>query len=367
MAPLISLMEAQSNIRVGVLTFHNGPNYGGFLQAWHMRQAIRNLGYKAMLINYQGHRHFKGEQIKFTGFGLRSLKGLTHQYLKSRPFAKPIAELSGHALTTDANQIDWRRFDCVVVGSDIVWDYSSRWFGDDLAYYGALACQSDTRFVAYAPSCGQAGSHGELPPEIVAGLNRFTAIHVRDENTAAMVQQATGSLPEIVVDPTWLQDDPVHRFAKRPKVPYALVYGLGATGARAEALRAYCRRQKLILVSVSAQCECADLKLFSMDPFEWVDLFRHAHCVITSTFHGLLYAVKYRKPLVFMERNASRLKGRIAVERCGLQNRVCEEGAVFNTTFLADSLGSADGVSIPPEWRKQSIQVLEHSLIASTR
>lgn len=347
---------------VGILTFHRGPNYGGYLQAWHLRKAIRSLGHQAELVNYQGHRHHEAESQVFRGIRPGQLKGMVLHYLKCRPFRQPVADLNNGPFLTDPTRIDWRAFETVVVGSDIVWDFRNHYFGTDPTYYGALPCQADTRFVSYAPSCGETSAADGIPNYVRDGLSRFAAIHVRDRNTAAVVKEATGVDPQLVVDPTWLQEDPVVPYPKRPNRPYILLYGQGATPDRSRILGDYCRKSGLDLVAAAFRCDAANHRIFSIGPFEWVDLFRHATAVVTSTFHGLLYSIKYRKPVLFMERGASRLKGRIAIERCGLEDRVVAEDEPFSPTLLAAALAPERPPVFPDTWVNESRLALAESL-----
>jgi hypothetical protein len=349
----------------GILTFHRGPNYGGFLQAWHLREAIRSLGHQATIINYQSQAQHEAERIRWPSLTPGGLKGFVFHAFKSRPFPRAVRELSDSSFTTDAGQVDWQEFSSVVVGSDIVWNFSSPVFGSDPVFYGMHPAQRNARFVAYAPSCGEANLNGPLPDHVTAGLPRFDSIQVRDEATAGLVERVIGIRPPLVVDPTWLQDDPEIPYKKRPHKPYALVYGPGANqGKRPDVLGTWCRKRGLDLVACAVPCRAASHRILSIGPFEWIDLFRHAECVVTSTFHGLLYAIKYNKPVVFMVRGPSRSKSAIAIERCNLQDRVVEEGEPFTEELLAHALDSANGTMLPEEWIRESREALEMSLVA---
>jgi hypothetical protein len=350
---------------IGILTFHRGPNYGGFLQAWHMREAVRSLGHEATLINYQGATHHQAEQVRFRGLRPGQLKGLALHWLKSRPFTTPVAELSDHPFSSDASRIPWQNFNRVVVGADVVWNFTNRNHGHDPVFFGAHPAQQKTSFAAYAPSCGDTSPDCEIPDYVKNGLARFASIQVRDETTADLVERVTGSRPELVVDPTWLQEDPIRSCEKIPGgLKYALIYGQGATGARAKVLGDYCRKRGLKVVSAAFPCEATTHRLQSIDPFEWVDLFRRAECVITSTFHGLLYAIKYHKPVVFMVRGPSRSKSKLAIERCALHDRVVEEGAPFSAEALAHALDTGNPTCLPEGWIKESRSHLQKSLMA---
>jgi hypothetical protein len=348
----------------GILTFHRGPNYGGFLQAWHLREAVCSLGHEATLVNYQGERHHQAERIRLRGFSPGHFKGLALHTLKSRPFASPVAGLSDHPFASDAARIPWQRFDRIIVGADVVWNFTNPTHGHDPAYFGAHPAQQDTRFAGYAPSCGDTPADVEIPPYVRDGLARFDFIHVRDESTADLVEQTTGTRPGLVVDPTWLQDDPQRNCRKIPQgLKYALVYGQGATGERAKVLGGFCKKRGLSVVSAAFPCEATTHRLYSIDPFEWVDLFRRAECVVTSTFHGLLYAIKYNKPVIFMVRGPSRSKSKLAIERCGLHGRVVEEDRPFNPEQLEFALSLENPTQLPETWIRDSWKRLEASLI----
>lgn len=351
--------------KFGILTFHRGPNYGGFLQAWHMREAIRSLGYDATLINYQGLLHQKNELVNFQLRKLSPghLKGVVLHSLKSRPFKLPVAELSDQPFTNDASNISWELYEKIVVGADVVWNFTDPVHGNDPVFFGAHPAQQKTSFVAYAPSCGDTSATDAFPDYVKDGLKRFSSVHVRDNTTADLVERVTGTRPELVVDPTWLQADPPSHCKKIPVgLKYALIYGQGATGQRGKAIGTFCKKHSLSVVSAAFPCEATTHRLYSIDPYEWVDLFRRAECVITSTFHGLLYAIKYNKPVLFMVRGPSRSKSKLAIDRCGISDRVIEENQPFTDEILDHCLTRSDGCEIPQEWKKLSWNLLKKSL-----
>jgi hypothetical protein len=343
---------------VGILTFHRGPNYGGFLQAWHLREAIRSLGHRATLINFQSRVHWNAERNRLAGWSRDHLRGFAHRYLKGRPFRSQVAALCDHGLLIDPARVDWRRFSTVVVGSDVIWDFAHPVHGNEPAYFGALQEQSDTRFVGYAASAGPSAAVSPAPSFVADGLRRFASIRVRDQSTAAMVTSVTGIEPEIVVDPTWLHPDPKAARKRSLEENYVLLYAPGASPARYPALKKFCVTHGLKLVSAASSCPQADIRLRSIGPFEWVELFRNASAVVTSTLHGLLYTIKYQKPLLFMSRGPSHLKSQTVIERCGLGAAAVPEEQPFTEELLERCLASGQGASIPVAWRERSLEAL---------
>lgn len=347
---------------IGILTFHRGPNYGGFLQAWHLRKSISSLGHRVTVINYQNPIHAASERLPHSGFSLREIRSLAHKYLKARPFAKVVAELSDQPFTTEPDEVDWERFSKVVVGSDVVWDFCNPSFGHDPAFFGALPAQAQTPFVSYAASCGKTAATSSLPEYVERGLKRFSTHLVRDQNTVELVHRVTGREAPLVVDPTWLQEDPIPKRRYAPSQPYVLLYGGGLDSARAKVLRDYCDYRKLKLFSASTPCKAADKVFRSMDPFDWVDLFRHAEAVVTSTLHGVLYTIKYHKPLLLMNNEQTANKARTVISRCGLEASVVTPGMAFDEETLHERLATANAAQPDSRWIAASLEALASSL-----
>ena len=311
--------------KIGILTFHKGPNYGGFLQAWHMREAVRRLGHDADVINYQNPRHFVSEQFKFPRKPApKAVWNWWKRNRKSAPFPAFVDTLCSSPFTTDVSAIDWASYDTVVVGSDVIWDFTTDHFGHDPAFFGAHPSQNKTRFASYAASCGPADL-ANVPGYVPGGLARFSHIGVRDETTADLVTGILGRSPEIVVDPTWLQEDPPSHSIRLPSRPYALVYG-GALVSRDrdQAVGEWAKSAGLDVVAAVSPARCATKRYSSITPYEWSDLFRNAEVVFTATLHGLLYAIKYEKPFIMVNLPKAASKSRTVIQRLGLADRVVE-------------------------------------------
>lgn len=349
--------------KIGILTFHNGPNYGGFLQAWHLKNAVQALKLEATVINYQNPYHAQKERLPKPGFSIRDIKAFGHKYLKARPFAPYVACLSDHSFTTDPGKVPWSRFSTIVVGSDVIWNYDNPDFGNEPAFFAMLPEQVGTRYVSYAASCGKSDGSAPMPDYVHQGLNRFATHAVRDQNTAIMVKRATGKDASLVVDPTWLQDDPECKTRIAPSRPYVLLYGGGLNPSRAASLKRYCDCHGLKLISAATPCRVADKVYRGINPFEWVDLFRHAQAVVTSTLHGTLYTIKYGKPLVLMNNLQTKNKAQTVIDRCNLQASVVPEGQSFEDDMLASRL-AADAACTPPrEWVEASRKILADAVL----
>jgi len=346
---------------VGILTFHNGPNYGAFMQAWHLREAVRNLGEEAHTINYLHPTHVEHNRQYRPVRSLSSLKHWYHWRLKRAPFRGIADMLCKDPFTTDAVRVPWMSYRGILVGSDVVFDFQNPDFGQDPAYFGSLSEQNDTPFAAYAASCGKADAEAELPA-FVQGLRRFTSLGVRDRTTHRLVMRATGRDATLVVDPTWLGDDPPPPRSRRPGKPYIVVYGAAVGNVLGPALAAYCKKRGFVLVSAAARCPWADLTLRSLHPFDWVDLIRGAEACVISGLHGTLYSIKYNKPFILVNNESTNQKVRLALEKTGQEFRLLERNQLEAETVALLEPGGGPLPAPPADWIRQSKDFLAESI-----
>ena len=279
-------------MKVGVLTFHYGANFGGFLQAYCMRQEISQAGHDCEIINYKNSHHATKERLtpRLTprlDFYFKALK-------KKSAWKGAFGELVEGEPATNVGEIQWADYDAIVVGSDVVWDYETEKFGSDSAYFGVVPGKDQVRWVSYAASCGRAGE-SELDKDKKEGLRGFSALGVRDVATQKMVRSATDRESQIVVDPTWLADQEKKGDSEGTKAILA-IYGYAKVSPEfVSAIRNFAKTHGLKVVSYGFNHQWADENRLVMTPFEWIEALREARCVVTGTFHGSLYSIRLRK------------------------------------------------------------------------
>lgn len=137
-------------------------------------------------------------------------------------------------------------------------------------------------------------------------LQRFDSISVRNIETQDFVSDIIERKPEIVVDPTLLID---FNFENEtiPKDDYILAYILGdeIKGGHSAVISEIKKRYgdlpvyAIILSENKPQFfSWADKSYWEIDLIEWVMLIKNATFVYTDSFHGLLFAMKYKKPFL---------------------------------------------------------------------
>jgi len=358
-------------MRAGILTFHRGPNYGGFLQAWWLRRSIEALGCEVEVINYKNEAHYRLERrarihAKRVRGMFREFLGLPLERKRRRVFEECYPQLAQGDVLHDSGSIDWARYDVVVVGSDVVWDYTSPQFGSDPIYFGLAPSAEKSRWISYAASAGKAADDPPLRPELAQSLSRFTHVSVRDRATSDLVMGATRREPTLVTDPTWLPlNDPAGDFNGADRV--LAVYGYVSFPKHVvRQIQEYARRHSLRIASYGYYHPWADKSYGGLTPFEWVDAIGAAHSLATGTFHGALYGILLRKRFVVIGNAWIRSKIAAPLKDAKAENLLISEATQVLPRFESQSSEqAADRLSAIYGARVHSEQFLSHALNAN--
>jgi len=308
--------------RIGIITFHSVTNYGAVLQCYGLYAAIKELEPEAEveIINYQPLRAIKAY--------LRSNVRKARNFLyfvktgKFRAFRSASMKSSGVPLYTRRGLRRLSdKYDCVIAGSDEIWRLGGM-RGHDPSYFLDF-CGANTRRISYAASVSsKANPSGyDITRPLLA---KFHAISVRDRFSADFIRAYTDKPVAEVVDPTLLSD--FSRFTRpKPKgeTPYILLYG-HLDGGDFDALREFADREGMRIFCVGGAQKGADVSLVNAGPVEWLGLFAGASLVVTQFFHGLMFALKFEKPLVMIRHAGKEAKVDGFAEKVGILNALVD-------------------------------------------
>ncbi len=308
---------------VGILTFHRGPNHGGYLQVLELCRAIEKLGHEVEIIDYQNAIHAGRETFK--PWIYRRPSSLWYGASKARAFARAKKHLNLSQRFTKKEEIDWERYETVLVGADVVWDYSVAEFGKEDIYFGGFRENFEGRLAAFAPSCGVANAAGPFPDYVKKGLLGFDHAAVRDEATQTLYRNVTGKDCSLVLDPTWLPfGEPLekHTDVWDKKEPYIAVYGFKIDEASARAVRSYAQERGLKIYASGYYQPWADRNFPGLTPLEWVDFLNSSEVVFAGTFHGALYAMRLGKRCAFLSNDKIAQKLATPLKIIGLEDHM---------------------------------------------
>ena len=295
-------------MKIGILTHHYVKNYGAYLQASALIETLRDMVPNAdiRIVNYVKRYHLLRNIIHVARFRLKKDTLSTYdQRLKLlRTFIRYEHRLPHTHRVYRGSGIDALHLDCLIIGSDEVWDYED--YGFSPVKFGVGVSQ--TPVVAYAPSIGRADPAGNVGPEIQDALSAFSGLSARDESTVQFIGQQTGRAAAVVLDPVLLCDWEDKLGEPVVSQPFVLVYDCKLTNGQKDILKRYAASKRLLIIGAGEQDSLYDRMTTNLTPYQWVSLFRDAQKVVTGTFHGTLFSVKFRRNFVAFPTEKNRIR-----------------------------------------------------------
>lgn len=352
-------------MKIGILTHQYINNYGAFLQAWALREAIAELfpNDEVQIIDYVNLKHFiinAGGWFRFYK-NRESFKDWMEKIRLPRTFAKARnQEMILSKRCFNAKQINALDFDCIIVGSDEVWNYKDTKGNAALKFGEGLTCKN---LIAYAPSVGKTAADESVPEYVIRGIKKFKKISARDDLTEQLVCNITGTAPERVLDPTFLAEFPRAELAAKKK-PYILFYYCENLPHNIlNQIFSYAKEQGLAVYG-AGECDKRYSEItVNLMPFEWVEMFRNAEFVFTGTFHGAVFSILNRRQFKVYLTNESRIKKVTALlEELGIQNRKMDSKFEFDLEIMKNEINYDAVYRVINEKRQSSKQYLKDAI-----
>ena len=306
-------------MKIGIITFHDGFNHGAYLQAYATMHFLQQLGHDVVIINYKNKRHYWSEEVKPLLVYRNPIRFIDY-FNKRKAFKRDHKRFSLTHYTRKIEQVYKKWYDVIITGSDVVWNYDI--FGFDSLYFGGGPARTQ---IAYAASFGWISEQMNVPEEVRKGIHSFQAISVRDVNSQRMIKHIQDVAPPIVMDPTFLLSwnglEEIKNECKFEK-PYLLVYAYELSECEIKSAKEFAKKNQLICVAVGYRqswCDRVDMKA---GPFEWLTYFKKASFVVTSTYHGTIFSIIYRRPFYVSLNDKNRARVTPLLELTQLQHVV---------------------------------------------
>ena len=314
-------------MRVGILTLHCGGNYGAVLQAYSLARAVRDAGHDVEVVDYRtqtGVAHYRRERLPVNAetrrpqplFGAHAVKAW-----KNDRFVERHTPLSPDSFRDPAELVRYaRRYDVAVAGSDQIWDLTTE-RGLETCFFLDWPDPATTARISYGPSVGPTRDLGPHAGIVVPLLRDMDATSVRDDGSVALVTEATGRIPEKVLDPTFLVDfDDVLRRPRRRR-PYLALYGYVRDRSLLEQIQRVADRRGLDVVSLGFRSPGARRSRIGLGPDEWLGELAGADYVVTSFYHGLVFALRFGRPFTALPKEGKAHKVDDLLRIVGLEER----------------------------------------------
>lgn len=311
----------QNKLSVGITGLWYGLNYGSILTYFALHKTLNQMGYDTLMVN-------KPNFIWSPLYDAPTT--IAHKFISKHCTVSGIHKYEDYPLLN-------HHCDTFIVGSDVVWNYEI--CGREGRNYFYLDFADDTkRKISYASSFG--GSYNA--PEADRYLNqhylqRFDAVSVREENAVSICQEKFGIHAQKVLDPVFLCnrksfDDCTKEAGNLTEEPFIMTYILGGNELQKRIILHTSEMlgiKKLINIANPNNPErvanALQLDMTAQPSVEeWLWYMKHTNFFVGDSFHGLCFALIFRKPfLIAISQNMpSKDRFQTLLSLCGLEERL---------------------------------------------
>ncbi len=309
---------------VAIMNMWWGCNYGANLTGYALQQSLQQLGYSSKLL------HYTAGCIPDASYTGSVFEQFAKEMLNTTAKINTFSELS----RLNAS------FDTFIVGSDQVWRYG---YTSEADYqYFLDFVHPNKKLIACAASLGS--SSVEYPrrmhEKIHCHLSRFDAISVREPDAVTLLEEMFHTKAQWIIDPVFMHDATwwsalADRCTDSLPKGYVARYVLDDSAE----LQSKIAEQLDGLSCVDA----ANLHGRKSSVYRWVKIIRDCDYLLTDSFHGMCFALIFRKPFLVL---ANRARGisrfTFLLESCGLSERLAAEIKDIKRSTLTAALDASD-------------------------
>lgn len=339
-------------MRIGIITIHRLINFGTALQAYALQHYLQEAtGYQVEIIDYIFPNSFHKEQKKL----IKKIRGnirLTLDYLfeskhksnkKFREFQNKYLNLSAEQYPniTSLNE-NPPLYDIYITGSDQVWN--TKTVKNDANYYLCFA-PNDKPKIAFSACFANTTLDSKYKASIKERLSRYKYIGVREKSAINIIKDL--HLPEDIVvrntcDPTLLlTKEDYSEIATESKIKiknsyilvYMLMYAFDPYPALENVIKQVQEKTKLPIIVIGDRRFKYDGKykfIKGIGPADFLWLFKNASYIITSSFHGTMFSLIYRKPFIAISPNTGDSRIKDILEEIGLTSNLVYNNEITN-------------------------------------
>lgn len=337
-------------------------NYGSFLQAYGLKQIIEGIGHTVEFVDYKVEpsvvAESKDNRSKKTNIMIRLIRMLSPKYRKwrtkqikmNRTFST-FCEAYRNQFLPQLGGLDrdniLPKLDTLVIGSDEVFNCTQK--GKRVGYSRQLFGKDNRalRVISYAASFGNTTfaklvEYG-IADEVGKLLSGFDALSVRDENSESIIKKLCDIQAQKHIDPVLLYDFPEVNDIQINLNNYIIIYAYADRihTEEAFAIRKFAKENNKEIISLGFYQPFCD-KYILANPLEVLAYVKNADYVVTDTFHGTVFSIKYQKKFATIIRESNYQKLGNLLEMFDLGNRaiksINELGNILNAVYDTDSV-----------------------------
>lgn len=302
-------------MKIGIITFHFPLNYGAVVQAYALQEYLTQHGHETYIIDYAPEYHvsrYSKGRTWTSCFNAGIMRIPWRIYLKlffdldrKRNHNFDVFKERYLKLCPFSEQSDFSEFDCILFGSDQIWNPNITNNRLDGVYFGkGFKCKT----IAYAASNKTDTLTSHERDEFIKMLKYLDAVGVREKQLQTLLQPLTDKKVALNVDPTILATDVVYNKLnlRRPvKDRYVLIYELQNHSKVLSMAQKYAERIGAKVIALVGSTDFTLNKMYDQvaGPDGFLAYIKFAECIFTTSFHGTALSLVFNKPFYSVRQN----------------------------------------------------------------
>ena len=298
-------------MKVGIITYHRAKNLGAMLQSYALQKTIENNIGNCEIIDYRN----KNIEYSYKVKKIKEIKGIKEKVKsvllmkKNKNFEEVLnnfinkyqkisSEIYDEKTISKANQ----KYDLFVAGSDQIWNPNLDY--KDKNYFLGFVTDNKRRN-SYAASFGTNILDNNDKKWIKEELEKFNKISVREQEGKEIVKDLIDKECQVVLDPTLLlnyeQWENIIPKERPQEEKYIFVYLIAATPTILDFARNLAKEKNCKIICFhNNYYKYKEMKnLDKLSPNNFLNYIKNAEYVVTSSFHGLCFAINFHKKFFY--------------------------------------------------------------------
>lgn len=290
--------------RLSIFTFHKSINHGAFLQAYALKNFIKNeLNYDVYFVNYSSFNDI------FSLLFVRNPFRFLYNLLKIISFVfyqKAFLKSSKHVFNS-------------VIGSDIILSFKFNFLKKPLKNY-----------ILFSPSVGNMS----ICPLLLDNFNDCLFFSGRDKETVLFLEKFSNNVAH-TVDPIFLFDWK-HLLSRSHKLnyKYILVYGYTFDDVTINTIISLGNAKNLKVLSVGYYNRNFE-NIISFSPFDLVKYIFNAEYIITGTFHGAMFSINFQKKFLIISNKYIFCKIHSILNKLNIEQVILDQFCLHHINLLS--------------------------------
>ena len=320
-------------MKCGIVTVYNSENCGSFLQAFALARALNMQGHDAVFVCQNFGEHSASRRSYFVKLAKTMLRG---KYLAARQLVERRKNFRTAIERNLQVTEDVKAQDCFILGSDVIWDVTSRLFRNRHSFFWGTQFYPK-KVISYAASIGFSREEDLKRQDFVqASLHFMSAVSVRDEMSQQLLQPYCDKEIFRVCDPTYLIDRADYDAIAKPTELEKFIFLYCYKDLPAEdqvAIQNIAAKEGLKTVTFGNFNKWCDISL-AYDPLLFLSIYDKAEYIITDTFHGTVFATIYENRFAVVNNNKQKVLN--VMKMCGLSDKMTNSAEDYTTILHSE-------------------------------